>query len=111
MATKPKTYTAKNKVPGYDYPDLAYKARTPQGAGRAAKAASDQARVRNRMEKSLEAKLGQLRHSGGRSLEKEIGTTRGSRVKTLRERQEANEAYKTKARRNPANRPNAKKGK
>lgn len=94
MATKPKTSTAKNKVPGYT---AGYTAKTPQAAGRASKAASDQARARNRMQKQAETRVEQLRMSGMAAQGHE--GTRGARTRTKKEQMEQNAAYVASKRR------------
>ena len=107
MATKPKTYTAKNKIPGYDTP---YKARTPQGAGRAAKAGSDQAKANEKLRKAAQERADRLSRSGMSSAGKEvydgirgrsIGTKKQDNVKNQNQkfgwaRRQSNKANKTK---------------
>lgn len=114
MATK--THTASGKVltadfgtNGTSYSDEKRTARTPQGAGRAIKAAIDQGRVRSRMILDAAAKAEKLRQSEGASTS--YRDVYKGRISSMKEDLAAKQNYNASLRRKPANRPNAKKAK
>ena len=115
MATKPKTRSATGKVlvgksfrGEGQYQENKYTARTAQGAGRAAKAAKDQGKARVKMYDEAAVRADRLRRSNAAANRWEFTS---NKMTTKTQDWISQQDGKTYWRRNPANRPNAKKGK